>query len=165
MLPHLASGDGYNATSDLNREAFASVAFREGIWGPLDDSIFAERMDSVRIQNFVFKKQLPKMISLAGKGELFDVVFPDVSEFGSKAPFPAPIWQAKGRGAWKFLDKQSLLRLSATSTQRNKFYLFSKSSAGRVYFAPDPGTHARDHVDLQGIIGLPDSAFQRSLPE
>ena len=142
MLPHLALGDGYNATSDLNREAFASIAFREGIWGPPDDPIFAERMDSVRIQNFVFKKQLPKMISLAGKGEVFDMTFPDVSEFGSKAPFPAPIWQAKGRGAWKFLDKQSLLRLSATSTQRNKFYLFSKSSAGRVYFAPDPGMRA-----------------------
>ena len=68
------------------------------------------------------------------QGELFNTVFPEINEAGTRGPFPAPVWKSTGKNLWKLMDRQSLLRLSATNTgtQRNKYYLFAKSSAGRV---------------------------------
>ena len=88
---HVFSPNDYKVTTGLNSDTYVSILLLEGLWGPPDNSIYAERMDNHRVRDFVLKKQLLCMLALVNKGELFNPLFPQVGEPGIRGPFPAPL--------------------------------------------------------------------------
>eukprot|EP00438_Fugacium_kawagutii_P028513 Skav236298 [mRNA] locus=scaffold1398:78018:95134:+ [translate_table: standard] len=75
--------------------------------------------------------------------QLFDTVFS--AKKGQKMP---PSTYRMNGGLWEFFDDASSIRLCATSTMRNKYYLCSKRGKGRIYFAPDPSQRALGNETL-----------------
>ena len=103
-------------------------------------------MGDERIHDLVHKQILPLPIKEAKKGNLYRVVFglDDQVRWQSRQSLPPIYFWVEDN--WKLLG--SKLRLMATTTRRNKFYLMNKTGKGRVYFATDPAQRALGNETL-----------------
>lgn len=53
MLPQLDFDDGFKLTHQLNKDAYTLVVFREGLWGPPSDPIYAEKMNNHKVRSLL----------------------------------------------------------------------------------------------------------------